>query len=141
MTTADLRKYLDETRSSLDSFRRLIEANKRIIEEYEEIATDRRTFLEIKRDIETSNQRLQRTLEAKAATVRAWAQLISDEDHRQIFIDHYIHGLTWEYIELRHHVSHATVYRINKRNIETIARRTVCDLRPEALENVSQLQQ
>ena len=141
MTTADLRKYLDETRSSVESIRRLIDANKRIIETYGEIEPDRRLFLEIRHDIEESNQRLQNTIEAQTANIRAWAQLISDEDRRQIFIDHYIYGMTWEDIEERHHVSHATVYRINKKNIETIARRTVCDLRPEALENVSQLQQ
>ena len=141
MTTADLRKYLDETRSSVESIRRLIDANKRIIETYGEIEPDRRIFLEVRSNIEESNQRLRNNMEAQTANVRAWAQLISDEDHRQIYIDRYIHGMTWEDIEERHHVSHATVYRINKKNIETIARRTVCDLRPEALENVSQVQQ
>lgn len=141
MTTNDLRKKLDTVRGSVESFKRLIEANQRIIETYGEIETDRRLFLEIRHDIEESNQRLRNTMEAQTVNVRAWAQLISDEDHRQIFIDRYIHGMTWEDIEERHHVSHATVYRINKKNIETIARRTVCDLRPEALENVSQMQQ
>lgn len=139
MTDTELKDYLKEFLNFTDGVQNYIRA----LEFYKDNGLsphlDRFTYRETVRQINEQITEAQEELMTRTATVKAWSYLIDNEDRRQIFVERYLKGDSWEDIADHHNYSEPHIFKINNYCCEEIALKTVCDLtashdaKPEAL--------
>ena len=60
--------------------------------------------------------------------IKAWSELITNENARNIFVDHYIKGIDWLTIEDVYHYATSTVFNYRKRALTEITQKAVQDI-------------
>jgi hypothetical protein len=130
MTKKELKDYLNTSYNEIEN----LKLNIRSLEYYEQRTV---AFFpdylrkEQTRKIDGYISEDRKRLERRIGQITSWSNLIHNETHRQIFIDHYINGLKWSVIEDKYHYSRSRVFEINKKCCNEIARNLVCDIAPK----------
>lgn len=130
MTAQELKKHIKQIQHEIDGLNLVIEADQRYIDRLQSdlFKIDVRPYVrQVQNFIEKNRQEIARHL----ATIEAWAQLITKESDRQIFVDHYLNGLSWGEIEKKYHYSHSTIFRSKETCFEQIAQNLVCQIVPD----------
>ena len=128
MTQGELRIYLSEYREERHFSQCLINILQCHLEELEtlphspEVWMERRQVLHM---IETERERMRRKTEA----VKGWTELISDETHRQIFIDRYFNYMLWESLTDKYCYSRTQIFQIHRDTCSEIVSKTLFDLK------------
>ena len=130
MTTQELQEHLNKLLYDIEGLRLVIEADQRYIDHLTSYAysVDVRPFV---RHVQNYMEKDRRTIARHLATIEAWSQLITKETDRQLFIDHYMNGLTWLELEEKYHYARSSIFRANKKCCEQIAQNLVCQIVPD----------
>lgn len=76
-------------------------------------------------------KREQRELQAQTELVMSWSELITDELHRNMFIDKCVNGLSISELEDKYHYSRTSLFNIYDKCCKEISRKCVRDLHPD----------
>ena len=125
MTGTELRNYLDQYLKDRESIPRLIDANKRAAETMVKDLSDKWLIKDIYQHLEDQNGKIADKLEKKTVTVTTWAQLIDDQEHRNIYIDRFLKGMTWQKVAKKHNYSRVNVFRIYDAICDEIIKKTI----------------
>ena len=130
MTTQELQEHLNKLVYDIEGLRLVIDADQRYIDHLlsQEFEIDVRPYV---RHAQSYMEKDRRTMSRHLATIEAWSQLITKDTNRQIYIDHYMNGLTWHDIEEKYHYSTSMVFHINKTCCDQIAQNLVCEIVPD----------
>lgn len=122
MTTQELQEHLNKLVYDIEGTRLVIEADQRFIKHLTTYAycVDVQPFVQ---RVRSYMEKEHRTIARHVATIEAWSQLITKDTDRQLFIDHYINGLTWLELEDKYHYASSSIFRVNKKCCEQIAHR------------------
>lgn len=76
-------------------------------------------------------KRERKELQAQTAVIVSWSKLITDELHRDIFIDKCVNGLSISELEDKYHYSRTSLFNIYDKCCKEISRKCVRDLHPD----------
>ena len=123
MTTNEVRDYLNKYHSCLNGYICLINALQRQRDYYLPYTSKSVQIYGFCEAMKGQIADTRREMEKTTVKVREWAELITNETARKIFIDRYIHGDQWEDIQIRHSYSASAVYEKHKKACREIARK------------------
>ena len=131
MTKEDIKNYLEDNVDIIKGHKDCIRSLQYYKEHTLAAISDSYLKRQAVRDVDKHIEHEQKQLLERLRIVQEWSQLIKKEHHRHIFVERYMNGLTWQEIESTCHYSHSSLFHINKRCMEEIAKKTVCDIVPD----------